>query len=76
MNGFYSSSSMDDCLGYIRKNGFIPLDRGKTPYFDASRLASEAIQIWTGCAIRLKLPKDIRLLISKEMWSDKHVWIP
>lgn len=72
-------SSLESCLEYIQRNGLIPLDRGKTPFFApaAARLARLALNAWCIVAKRMGIPRDLRRLIGeKYLWPERHVWIP
>lgn len=43
-------------------------------YWHTRSHARAAIQAWTGVAIRLRVVRDIRNLIARQLWRDKIAW--
>jgi len=38
-------------------------------------LAVEAIQCWSMIGRRLRVVRDIRILISKLLWNERNLWV-
>ena len=80
-NGFRTNYRyLDDFLNRLKEieaEGYVPLDRSEHPLFRdaAQQRTKEAILEWTKCALRLKLPRDLRNLIAREMWRERKLWI-
>lgn len=57
--------------------GGIPFDRRKCRVYaqTAKTRATGAIECWIVCAKRLRVVRDIRVLIAKLLWANKHEWI-
>jgi hypothetical protein len=55
----------------------IPIDRRKCVVFEetAKTRAIAAINCWLVCAKRLRVVRDMRCLIAKVLWADRHEWI-
>ncbi len=67
-----------ECLTLMFKHGLDKqYDRGKGLMFSATarRRATAAIECWMMLAKRLRVVRDIRVLIAKKVWANRHVWI-
>ena len=54
-----------------------PLDRGKALIYrkEVNRRARMGVDLWTLAGIRAGIPKDIRLLVAKLIWDERHEWM-
>ena len=41
----------------------------------ARRRVKKAMHAWTFCARRLGVPRDVRLIVSRQMFKDRGWWI-
>ncbi len=65
------------CDSLVNYKGTVPLDRGDALIFVkcAKRKAREAIACWLVIGLRLKVCKDVRVLIAKKLWDGKREWV-
>jgi len=73
-----SYDTFDQCLERMTRQGLDKqFDRGKGLIFakTARDRAIPAIQCWLIIGKRLRVVRDIRLLIAKRLWANKHTWV-
>jgi len=70
--------TFDQCLERMTRQGLDKqFDRGKSVIYakTARDRAIPAIQCWLIIGKRLRVVRDIRILIAKRLWANKHTWV-
>ncbi len=69
-------SSIDELLVQSLKT-FQPFDHGKRSLYadHVKKVSTEAINAWLIIAKRFRIVRDIRCMIARIVWNDRHLWI-
>lgn len=70
--------SLEEVLRYIDSTVWTPLDRGDGLIFQKKlkKRVRASIMAWSLVAMRLRVVKDIRVMIVKLIWEHKREWVP